>query len=476
MASTASKKESLSGNNAQRRTPFFQAKLTVNAPNDKYEQEADTIADRVLATEGKSVHELGGVGGLFISQIQRKCAECEEEEKVQMKGFSKGGEADGEVESAIRSESGGGEALGKGTRSWMESRFGTGFGNVRIHDNHQSHQINRKLNARAFTHQNHIFFNSGQYNPESSSGKKLLAHELTHVVQQTGGGGFAEQLDEEVGIGGNMIQRDLMVEPPNPTAEARELTEAEIQTAIRYNETRFHDPYNIMNVRDVIGIAQYPAVIDQEFVEAVVRWQAMFDLEQDGKMGADTTQTILAELNAAGATHEAETLAVDNTVTTVDVVPRTYNTCAPGLPFEFNWQVGFRTTMRNGFIVQRIDNTFNATMCDGSAYTGWQPIRRYWEAWSVDGNGNVRPILGGVNDMFTRPLRAGSRGNWVMRGTLYTTKTLPSSFVASSVADAGILRATLTNPGDDFLGYVANTRRVGGTWDCCAATPTHTPS
>lgn len=458
---------------------FFQAKLRVNTPGDRFEQEADAVAEKIVSMPERRSATHGPItGGLYNSpiDIRRKCAECEEEEEVQMKGYFKGGHADRDVENGIQSEIQGGNPMASETRTWMESKFGMGFGNVRIHDNANSQHLNRKLNAKAFTHGDHIFFNSGEYSPHSFQGKKLLAHELTHVVQQGGMAGLAEELDKRVGIGGNMVQRDLMVAPPNPNAEPAELTEAEIQAAITFNERRFHDPYNIMNVRDVIGIDQYPAVIDQEFVEAVARWQAMFDMTQDGKMGAETTQTILAELNAAGATHEAETLAVDNTVSTVDVVPRTYNTCAPGLPFEFNWQVGFRTTMRNGFIIQRIDNTFNGTMCDGTAYTGWTPIRRYWEAWSVDGAGNVRPVIGGVNDMFTRPLIAGSRGNWVMRGTLYTTRTLPASFVASAVADAGILRATLTDPGNDFLGYVAATRRVGGTWDCCAATPTHVAS
>lgn len=482
MATTISKENKDSKNLPLQKRTFFQAKLTVNSPGDQYEKEADAVAEKVVSmerTESDSYSK--GVAGMKIkpvseTNIQKKCAKCEEEEKVQMKGDGLGGPVDSEILKGIQAAKTSGQKLPSDTESFMSGRFGTGFQDVKIHHDARSNKLNRKLNARAFTTGNNIFFKSGEYKPQSKEGKKLLAHELTHVVQQNGAGGLAENLDENIGIGGAMIQRDLAVEPPNETAEATELTEAEIQTAIAWNQRRFHDPYNIMNVRDVIGIDNYPAVIDQEFVEALVRWQAMFDLTQDGKMGADTTQTILTELNAEGAAHEAETLAVDNTVDTVDVVPRTYNACAPGLPFEFDWQVAFRTTMRNGFIIQRIDNTFNAQMCIGAAYTGWTPIRRYWEAWRVDAVGNVRPMVAGVNDMFTRPLRPGSSGNWVMRGTLYTTRTLPASFVASSVADAGILQATLTNPGDDFLGYVAGRRRVGGTWNCCPPTSTHITS
>jgi len=463
---------------AQKRS-FFQAKLSVNSPGDRYEREADAMAEKVVSNRGSQT--ANGMAGLGISPIseydlQMKCAECEEEGKVQRKAYANGGTVDSGIEASIQSARSGGQKLGTDTASFMSSHFGTGFQDVKIHHDTRADQLSRKLNARAFTTGNNIFFKSGEYNPHSTKGKKLLAHELTHVVQQTGRGGLAEQLEEQVGIGGAMIQRDLAVEPPNASAEARELTDAEIQAAIAWNQRRFKDPFNIMNVRDVMGIDPYPAVIDRDFVEALVEWQAMFNLRQDGKMGANTTRTFLIELRAEGATAEADTLAVDNIVDTVDVSPRAYNTCAPGLPFEFDWRVAFRTTMRNGFIIQKIENTFNATMCNGSPYTGWTPIRTYWEAWRVDGVGNVTPMIAGVNDIFTRPLRPGSRGNWVMRGTLYTTRTLPSSFVAGAIQEAGILPATLSNPGNDFLGYVANRRRVGGTWNCCTANSTHTAS
>ncbi|WP_371357582.1 DUF4157 domain-containing protein, partial [Hydrocoleum sp. CS-953] len=69
----------------------------------------------------------------------------------------------------------------------MESRFGADFGNVRVHTGSQSVQMNKELGAQAFTHGNDVYFNSGKFNPGSSSGKELLAHELTHTIQQTGG-------------------------------------------------------------------------------------------------------------------------------------------------------------------------------------------------------------------------------------------------------------------------------------------------
>mgnify|MGYP000851053013 FL=1 len=465
--------------------PFFapvhvQPKLTVGAAHDPHEQQADAMAERVMRMAAPA-KESPFFRPANTAAVQRKCAHCEEEEKIQRKEAvgSSAQAAPAVVHEVLNS--GGGKPLEAATRSFMEPRFNSDFGQVRIHDDTQAARSAEAIQAHAYTSGNHVVFNSGQYNPASDPGKKLLAHELTHVLQQNAAisrkpkAGLVEEPQEGIGMGG-LVQRQVAEEPVEPEVATVVLSEAEMRRAIQWNQRRFHDPYNIMNVRETIGISKYPAIIDEEFVNAVIEWQASQGLDQDGKFGASSTQSVVDELNAEGATHEAETLALDNTVDTVDVIPQTYNTCSPGLPFEFNWQVGFRTTLRNGFIIQRIDNTFNATMCGGGAYVGWQPIPRYWEAWRVDGNGNVTPAIGGVNDMFTRPLLPNSSGTWRMVGTLYTTRTLPASFVASSVADAGILRATLTNPGSDFLGYVSNTRRVGGTWNCCAAPPTHVRS
>ena len=66
----------------------------------------------------------------------------------------------------------------------MSNAFGSDFSNVRMHTNSKAQQMNQGMNARAFTHGSDIYFNRGQYQPGSSAGKKLLGHELTHVVQQ----------------------------------------------------------------------------------------------------------------------------------------------------------------------------------------------------------------------------------------------------------------------------------------------------
>lgn len=89
-----------------------------------------------------------------------------------------------DVEETIQSERGGGQQLDKGVCTQMESSFGTDFGGVRVHTNAKSDALNQTLNARAFTTGQDIFFRQANYDPGSSNGRELLAHELTHVVQQ----------------------------------------------------------------------------------------------------------------------------------------------------------------------------------------------------------------------------------------------------------------------------------------------------
>ncbi len=96
------------------------------------------------------------------------------------------GELTPEVESAIQRKRGGGQALDGGVRGGMESAFGVDFGGVRVHTDAEADGLNRSLSARAFTTGSDIFFRQGAYQPGSSAGRELLAHELTHVVQQEG--------------------------------------------------------------------------------------------------------------------------------------------------------------------------------------------------------------------------------------------------------------------------------------------------
>lgn len=188
-----------------------QTKLTIGKPNDKYEQEADRVADQVVRTKPAAA---SGAGRMPAPAIQSKPRlQKMDEEEVQAKSFptimrmpeeelqariqktedeevqtKPAGNtpqvASDSIQNQIEQSKGGGSPLSSSTQSFMESRIGADFSNVKIHNDSNAHKLSAKLNAQAFAVGNNVFFNQGKYNPESQSGKHLLAHELTHTVQQ----------------------------------------------------------------------------------------------------------------------------------------------------------------------------------------------------------------------------------------------------------------------------------------------------
>ena len=201
---------------SQHAEPFFnkrlriQPKLTIGQPNDKYEQEADAMANQVvqqLEEPGintkiqRSCSACGApVNGseediqtkaIFESNedtpIQQKCEACaSRENKIQTKSAGEESEASADLESRLNHSKGSGMPITEGTRTSMESVFGSDFGGVRVHTGSDAVQMNQELGAKAFTNGSDIYFNQGNYNPGSKDGQNLLAHELTHVVQQEG--------------------------------------------------------------------------------------------------------------------------------------------------------------------------------------------------------------------------------------------------------------------------------------------------
>lgn len=163
-----------------------QPKLKIGSPNDKYEQEADQMADRVMRSSMREQSTVKNVSSVNISRkVQRKCKACEED-SVQRSSEKKDGGfiASSGFENTLGKSKGGGSSMDSRTRSYMENGFGANFSRVRIHTNSKATNLNNQINAKAFTSGNDIYFNQGQYNPGTNSGKRLLAHELTHTIQQ----------------------------------------------------------------------------------------------------------------------------------------------------------------------------------------------------------------------------------------------------------------------------------------------------
>jgi hypothetical protein len=103
--------------------------------------------------------------------------------RVQMAG-AKGADVDETIARAIQSKRGGGATLAEGPKANMEQAMGEDFSDVRVHNDSDADSLSKSVQAKAFTTGQDIFFRSGEYQPGSTDGNKLLAHELTHVVQQ----------------------------------------------------------------------------------------------------------------------------------------------------------------------------------------------------------------------------------------------------------------------------------------------------
>ncbi|MEO0535320.1 MAG: DUF4157 domain-containing protein [Cyanobacteria bacterium P01_A01_bin.123] len=158
----------------------LQAKLTVGAADDKYEREADRVAARVV----DQIHS-GGVGQPLVQseeQLSRK-PEMRQVPGVQ-RSLLEGGEVSADIESAINRSRGSGQPLDAGLQATMGQAMGADFSQVRVHTGAQADALNQSIQAKAFTTGQDVFFRQGEYQPGSRGGQELIAHELTHVVQQ----------------------------------------------------------------------------------------------------------------------------------------------------------------------------------------------------------------------------------------------------------------------------------------------------
>lgn len=165
----------------------IQTKLNVNKPGDRFEKEADLTADRVMGMHATGEKEPEKSQLTRVEpRLQRKENEAGQHDELSgNRSREAAAPAMADVETTLRSKSGGGLAMPQQLRSFMEPRFGTDFANVRLHNDETSHKLNKSLNAKAFTFGNNIFFGSNQYEPTTQQGRHLLAHELTHVLQQS---------------------------------------------------------------------------------------------------------------------------------------------------------------------------------------------------------------------------------------------------------------------------------------------------
>lgn len=231
-----SDKDSLLSSTNKSNTPFFnsitiQPKLTIGQSGDKYEQEADAMAEKV---------------------VQRKCIDCQQGERLQKTEedemtiskksiFENDGSLNSniiqgkgvnvvapDIEAQLQYSKGAGHSLDKKTRQDMEQSIGSDFTNVKVHTGNSAIQMNQILGAQAFTNGNNVYFNKGKYDPTTRAGTKLLAHELTHVVQQNG----AKLTSSNADWNSVKAPNTAMIQKQNFSPDVSAMTDAQIRAEI----------------------------------------------------------------------------------------------------------------------------------------------------------------------------------------------------------------------------------------------------
>lgn len=188
----------------------LQAKLAIGAVNDPLEHEADAAADQVMRMPDPALG-LSSAG----PALSRKCSACEDKDEASRLWRKAAGAAHGAdgaaappiVHQALR---GGGQPLDPASRAFMETRFDHDFSAVRLHTDTLAQQSARAVGARAYTVGGDIVFGAGAFSPASDSGRRLIAHELAHVVQQGGGSAAARS------NGAGTLQRAPVHGPQSP--------------------------------------------------------------------------------------------------------------------------------------------------------------------------------------------------------------------------------------------------------------------
>ncbi|MEP7356282.1 MAG: DUF4157 domain-containing protein [Anaerolineales bacterium] len=228
------------------RQRVVQTKLAVGPAGDSYEQQADRVADQVLrmpAPEGAEEQPAA-----ITPLAQRAMPEEDDTLQTQRQDPRAGFEAGPAVEDRLGAQKGAGQPLPGEVRGFMEPRFGADFSQVRVHTGGEASRLSRQLSAQAFTHGTDIYMAEGKYSPASGDGRRLLAHELTHVVQQTGAA--APGVARQPALVQRKIGFEFELDHWN-TWQADPATEFDEQTALNTRQNQTREEYREARRKDV---------------------------------------------------------------------------------------------------------------------------------------------------------------------------------------------------------------------------------
>jgi hypothetical protein len=233
-------------------SPRLQTKLTVNTPGDQYEQEADRVAEQVMRMPAPNPPGSPATASA-APVLQRECAcggsgggsgQCPECAKKELQRSAFGPAATHEVppvvDVVVREP---GLPLDTSTRAFFESRFGEDFTHVRLHHDALANRAAASVDALAFAVGNHVAFAEGAYSPATKSGRRLLAHELIHVLQQRPtDDGSANPLGQgklgQAPVGPVKLQRQS---PPGPSPARKDLLPGSLGEFDEYDQRRFRE-------------------------------------------------------------------------------------------------------------------------------------------------------------------------------------------------------------------------------------------
>ena len=389
-------------------------KLEMTEPGDSDELEADVAANEVMS--GKVSRQISGGsvgGGLAVST---------------------------QMESRLGSLQGGGHAMPDGLRSMMERGFSRDFSQVRLHTDSEAAEMSGSISAKAFTHGNDIYFNKGQYSPQTRDGQRLVAHELAHVAQ--GGRAVARQED----IPPSLRQRRSNVLQTLRYCELRldDLTEA-VRDQEKSDNSFFGGWSNLFNrdgfdADELVGILQSCRPLIEDFRKGVD-----VDLDQASD-GAEWLLSMVRQVESALAAHRNGTIEHgERWVTTLKITKAaaftTAGILAGGLAAPAIASTGVGTALAGAGVAGKIGlgAITGAVVSGGTSLVSSTATELAKEG--VDGSGSVKNVVketligagvGAVTGGVLKSLPKGPTTN--MRTSLFMDPSKTTEFAIKDVA------------------------------------------
>ncbi len=431
---------------------MIQENLVVGSPGDIYEQEADRVSDEV---SNSRIFSMGHIQQEFISRVdvpeflglvELRGLEISSKDKDGAKRLrisadcrgscTEDGTVSPSLESRILESKGSGSTLPLFIRKSMELQTGYDFSNVRVKTDSEAAALNKSLGARAFTNGSDIWLGRN----ESVTDVKLMAHELTHVVQQ----GAAKRISpKSISVTGIRSKSKVLGYLQSLIKGSR--SESSVYRSDILQFRRENSPDKIMAMQQQILEKPYSSINNKENSGTLRGCMAGCTPSQN------SSPPVLKKRTVTGPTNQD---------------------CG-GFSWVVQWELDQPTT-KGGWVVQKVELDSKITDCSGNAKSGgldpaWYPL---WEAWEIHKNQKVTTYAEGgdvIDDTYGQgPVGDNTKGSISVLGTaeFYDGLALPSSFKVTNKAPTWILPATNSNPSlSGGTGSLAH--NLTAKWNCC---------